>query len=567
MESEKLKSALSEHQQGHLDLAESEYLAIINEDSENADALHLLAILYGQKDQFDTALPYVERALKISPTSASYHNSMGNIQKNLGHTDDAIHHYKQALQLAPHSLSALNNIASIYLSQENFTNAIEYYQQALQLNPDFLDTNYNLALTYFRQKNHEQAKKYFQTVCQLDSKHFQSLGMLGNIAMANDLLEDAISLFKQSIRLYDQDVEILVNYAAALIKKGSFEQAITYLNQAILLDPKHYEAHYNIGCAYLNQHNAKAALPHFLQILSSEPNPEVYYNIGVIYMYQDHFSEAIMYLQEAVKYQPDYLDAIINLGVTYLKMGHHDKAIESFKKALAIQPNNTEVHYILSALQGNQSVKQAPDQYVSHLFDQYAPYYDKHLTEFLHYETHTLIHKALKEVLSDQLHDMLIIDLGCGTGLTGALLKPHASKLIGIDLSAKMVEAAGKKDIYDDLHIANIHTTLKSINNADLIVAGDVLSYLGDLAETFELTHTALKDKHYFAFSVELHPEEQPDYILQKTARFKHSRSYIENLCQQYHFNVMSQKEVTLRTQNNQPVAGVIFVLQSKTNA
>ena len=58
----------------------------------------------------------------------------------------------------------------------------------------------------------------------------------------------------------------------------------------------------------------------------------------------------------------------------------------------------------------------------------------------------------LDAVLS--LRDMdqeVIVDLGCGTGLTGAAFKPYAKRLVGIDLSPKMIEVADQvKAINED---------------------------------------------------------------------------------------------------------------------
>lgn len=562
MESQKLKTALADHQQGKLKRAEQSYLTIIDEEPENADALHLLAILYGQLKQFELALPYMERALIITPTSPTYHNSMGNIKKHLNDVDGAMRHYQEALTLDPNSVGAHNNLASIYLQRDHFDEAIEQYQKALALDPDFVDSNYNLALAYHNHGDADQAKKYFTHVIEINDEHFQSLAGLGSIAFQEGHVNEAIKYLEKSVKLYDRNIEALVNLGAALVKKGKFEDALGYFNKAIKLDPKHFEAHYNLGCTYLNLRKPKEAQQHFLRILSKDPNPEVYYNIGVIYMYQDRHSEAISYLQEAIKFKPDYLDAIVNLGVTFLKMEHHDKAIENFEKALALDPNNQEVQYILSALQGDQVPQRAPEQYVRHLFDQYADYYEKHLLEFLHYDTHNLLFKAVKEVLGDKFKDLLIVDLGCGTGLTGELFKLYSRKMIGIDLSVKMVGIAGNKNIYDDLHIADIHTTLKSINDADLILAGDVISYLGDLSETFSLCSKALKNQGYFAFSAEVLDDAEQDFQLQKTARFKHNQHYIEKLASDNNLTSVYQKKVTLRQQKNQPVDGIIFVLQ-----
>ena len=44
-----------------------------------------------------------------------------------------------------------------------------------------------------------------------------------------------------------------------------------------------------------------------------------------------------------------------------------------------------------------------------------------------------------------------ILDLGCGTGLSGAAFKDLAAKLHGVDLSPAMIEKSRAREIYDRL--------------------------------------------------------------------------------------------------------------------
>ena len=80
-----------------------------------------------------------------------------------------------------------------------------------------------------------------------------------------------------------------------------------------------------------------------------------------------------------------------------------------------------------------------------------------------------------------------ILDIGCGTGGAGAWLKDYARNLVGVDLSENMVTLARKKMIYQELHVQPFSTYLQSSSKTfDLVVAADVLSYLGDLNKSFE---------------------------------------------------------------------------------
>lgn len=553
--------ALRYHQQGDVNAAEQQYHQILKHEPQNADVLHLLAILYGQKSDFIQASEYMEQALALSPESPSFHNSMGNILKNLKNITKAREHFQKALQLNPNSVSANNNLASILIQAQQYDDAIAYYRKALEIQPNFIDAHYNLALVLLQQNNEDAALTHLQTCLKLDDQYFPAMTRLGQIAMHHQNFDDAKNWLEQSTKLFAGDADALANLGAAHVKLGEFKQAERILNQAIELDPKHYEAHFNLGCIFLNQQNPQAALSHFMSVMTEHPSPELYYNIGVIYMYQDRHRDAINFLKQALSLDSQYFDAEMNLGVTFLKMEHYNDAVKHFNAALKISPNNSEVEYILAALTGEQSPGQAPEEYVTHLFDQYAPYYEKHLLEYLEYQSPKLMLAAIQQHMRDNFDHLFIVDLGCGTGLTGQIFKPYARRLVGVDLSPKMIELAKKKNVYDDLTVADINVSLSAIEHADVTLAGDVLSYLGDLSHTFATVKSALKNQGLFAFTVECAADENHDFKLQKTARYWHSKRYIDQLAVEHGFTVHESKRITLRKQKNAPVEGYLFLI------
>ncbi|MGO8659116.1 methyltransferase domain-containing protein, partial [Rhizobium ruizarguesonis] len=53
-----------------------------------------------------------------------------------------------------------------------------------------------------------------------------------------------------------------------------------------------------------------------------------------------------------------------------------------------------------------------------------------------------------------------LLDLGCGTGLTGGALRDLCEDMTGIDISEKMVEIAHEKDLYETLFVAEVEDFL-----------------------------------------------------------------------------------------------------------
>src|SRR5580700_7794492 len=154
------------------------------------------------------------------------------------------------------------------------------------------------------------------------------------------------------------------------------------------------------------------------------------------------------------------------------KEGDWSAAAELFEQALELAPHWAAAWFALGealvadpadaqgamarlALIGRGDAPRAlPLAYVARLFDDYAPRFDKHLTDNLGYRAPSLIAEALSAVASDRRFASAL-DLGCGTGLMGEALRRRVDRLAGVDLSAAMIAKARDRGIYDRLVVGD----------------------------------------------------------------------------------------------------------------
>src|SRR5262249_55734599 len=129
------------------------------------------------------------------------------------------------------------------------------------------------------------------------------------------------------------------------------------------------------------------------------------------------------------------------------------------------------------------------------------------------------------------------LDLGCGTGLMGNLLRPISRTLVGVDLSGNMLEKAQQRHIYDRLVRDDLTTFLQAEEKTfDLAVATEVFIYVGDRAPVFPAVRRALRTGGLFGFSVE--GTDEADFVLRSTLRYAHSKGYLQKLAAQNQFAV-----------------------------
>jgi predicted TPR repeat methyltransferase len=155
-----------------------------------------------------------------------------------------------------------------------------------------------------------------------------------------------------------------------------------------------------------------------------------------------------------------------------------------------------------------------------------------------------------------------IADLGCGTGLCGPLFAPWAKTLVGVDLSARMINQARSRGVYHELLVEEISAFLaERPNQFDLAISADVFEYFGDLAGVLSAVAHALRGGGMLAFTLEK-SDRGEGYALQPTRRYTHSAEYIRSLLPAAKLREVSLSEGALRMQSTQTVTGLVIVLQ-----
>ncbi len=257
---------------------------------------------------------------------------------------------------------------------------------------------------------------------------------------------------------------------------------------------------------------------------------------------------AIEVMQASLRRNQDQPRLYRQLALLWLDLGEWDKA----EQALARAPEDDETEAALKRLAAERGKPGAT--YARHLFNDYAPRFEEALAK-LGYQAPQFIAAALQPYLASNQN---IIDLGCGTGLMAPFLKPHAARLVGVDIAEKMLALAAERKAYDQLVAVDMVSALTG--TWDIIVAADAFVYVGDLAPLFAAAAKALAGSGVMALSVEVNGL-QDGYVLQASKRYAHSISYIKALCTVHQLGLVNMQAVVLRQDRGQPVNGAILVI------
>lgn len=430
---------------------------------------------------------------------------------------------------------------------------------------------------------------------------------LGNALSDQNRLSEAEASYRRALKIKPDYAEIHSNLGITLKDLGRLDEAMASHRRALEIKPDYAEAYNNLGFTLKELGQLDKAEASYRRALEIKPDfAEVYCNLGDILKELGRLGEAENSYRRALEIQPDFAEAHCNLGNTLKELGRTGEAENSYRRALEIKPDfalvygnlggllkdqgkleealacfqdsdrllpgNSVTQHQIASLTGN-STTRAPIQYVEDLFDSYANKFDTHLQQVLKYEIPKQVVALITQNAALPENKWTVLDLGCGTGLVGSAIAPFARHLVGVDLSAKMLEKARARNIYQRLERLDLLTMMQheKASSYDVIIATDVFIYLGKLDEVFSEIKRLLCPGGFVAFSIETLEDSsnegagqsvQREYQLEVTGRYSQSLNYVTRLASANGLEVHKVVATQIRMENGKPVNGHLVLLR-----
>ena len=267
-----IQEALALHREGKHELAMQRYVAILQQDPGNLDALYYVAMMALQQGQIEEGLKVIGRAIAAGLPQARLHNLKGQAYLRLNQDDDALQSFGRAIEIDPAFADAYGNRATLLSEMGRSAEAIADFDRALDLRPASAEDHCNRASAMADLGRVDEALAGFSRAISLvpamAPAYFNRADVLLRIGRPADALRDS----DQAIKLYPELAGAHCSRGLALKALGRLDEARTSLDQALKLDPNLTDAFVNRGNVALQQGRFEDAKADYRRALDARPD-------------------------------------------------------------------------------------------------------------------------------------------------------------------------------------------------------------------------------------------------------------------------------------------------------
>lgn len=438
--------------------------------------------------------------------------------------------FRAVAEVAPNQALSWNNLAMALMSLGRPDDAAPVLQQSLSIDPGQLPIWISLASALLQLGRADEADIACGGALSLDQDNAQAWQVRAMARAAAEDFAGAAEAFARTIAIEGESAVLCATYGATLMKCGRFSEAAASLATAIALDPTSEAildmrrfGDFVVAAIQGDMAAARAAYPDALASSPVQAN--------------EVFRTAFLCLDAA---------------------GDRKAAILVAEEWAASQPDNIQAAHLRDAALAR-AVERQPAELVERHFDEIAEDFDDRLVRRLGYQGPQRLQALIAQRLVGE-GALEVLDLGCGTGLCAEILRPYARRLVGVDLSTRMLEKAAERGLYDGLEAVDLFVALdQGPAQWDLIVAADTFPYLGALERVFDGAAAALKPHGWLAFSTE--GADIDSFLLKPNGRYAHGLRYIQSLAAG-RFEIVEQLTAPLRREAGRTVDGGYYLLR-----
>ncbi len=249
------------------------------------------------------------KAIELNPGFVDAYLENGYANNEMRKTDAAKADFTKALELDPQNETAVKELTNIYFNYRQYQNALDLAQKCKTCaNKDKI-----IALCYFKMEDYGKAEK----------------------------------LLLAQVNKNPKDAELAYTLASNYLEMGLEAKAITWYENAVLLDDKKSKWFFELGLLYSNTNNYKKAVAAYTKAadLGFTRGNDFNENLGFAYVYSGDFESGGKILDDLVGRRPGDKELIRDVAGAFFDSKNYDKALDYCQKLLEMDLKDGKALY------------------------------------------------------------------------------------------------------------------------------------------------------------------------------------------------------------------------------
>ena len=328
------------------------------------------AMLLQAAEYYEAAEPAYLNAQDLMPGDARWPYYLGHLYKSIGQTEKSIQSFERALQRNPSEIATLIWLGRLYLEQGKPDEAEPLFERAAQLPPRNVAVMAGLGQAALARRDYQRAVTVLEEALALDpgaasihSPLANAYRGLGDSAKAEEHLKlwrNTDLVVPDRLRAdLDMSIESGLSYelrGVRALEARDFKAAEELFRKGVQLAPANTalgrSLRHKLGTALVLQGDVDGAMARFEEVAKLAPadgldeaSAKANYSLGVVHASSGEMNQAIQRLTAAVKYNPNYAEALMALGDTLRRSGRIEASLKPYADVVRINPRSAEARF------------------------------------------------------------------------------------------------------------------------------------------------------------------------------------------------------------------------------
>ena len=217
--------------------ARMEYLTSLMLNPSHSKSASMLAKMYYESAEFDSALVMYEIMYRLEPENMEILAGIANLRDYLGIKTEALEAYEKLIEQDKVSYENLMRASSLALSMDEFEKAHSFLSIVLEKHPDDLDALKNAASASLAMNDPVSASQHLRRIAETDSTDISSLTKLEDIYRRLNDTSNLIWALELHHDVSPQDCVIIGELGEMFFREGKIKKGLEYLEKGIEISP------------------------------------------------------------------------------------------------------------------------------------------------------------------------------------------------------------------------------------------------------------------------------------------------------------------------------------------